>query len=139
MNRNFIALSSGIIFGIGLSLSQMVNPSKVLGFMDIAGDWDPSLALVMIGALAVTFVTFKWILKRPAPLLDKNFYVPVHNKLDKPLLLGAALFGIGWGMSGYCPGPAVAGMGMLNIEALVMVASICIGFFTHKLLTDKKT
>jgi uncharacterized membrane protein YedE/YeeE len=139
MNRNFIALSSGILFGLGLSLSQMVNPSKVLGFMDIAGDWDPSLALVMMGALAVTFVTFRWILKRPAPLLDKNFYVPGHNTLDKPLLLGAALFGIGWGMSGYCPGPAVAGMGMLNIEALVMVASICIGFFAHKLLTEKKT
>lgn len=138
MNRNITALACGLIFGIGMSLSQMINPAKIQGFLDITGNWDPSLALVMAGALAVTFITFKWILKRPTPLLDKDFYVTKNKQVDKPLLLGAAIFGIGWGMSGYCPGPSVAGIGTLNIEAFIMVISIYFGFFAHKFLINKK-
>ncbi len=138
MNKNITALVCGLIFGIGLSLSQMINPNKVQGFLDITGNWDPSLAFVMIGALAVTFITFKWVLKRPTPLLDEDFYVTKNKQVDKPLLFGATIFGIGWGLSGYCPGPSIAGLGILSVEALVMVISICFGFFAHKFLTDKK-
>lgn len=138
MIRNITALACGLIFGFGLSLSQMINPAKVQGFLDITGNWDPSLALVMIGALTVTFITFKWILKRPTPVLDEFFYVPKNKQIDKPLLLGASIFGVGWGMSGYCPGPSIAGLGILSIEAVIMVISIYFGFYAHKLLADKQ-
>ncbi|MGJ0430234.1 DUF6691 family protein [Methylobacter sp.] len=138
MKRILLALLSGILFGIGLSLSQMVNPDKVLGFLDIAGNWDPSLMFVMIGALAVAFVSFRWVLKRPAPILDDGFHVSKRREIDKPLLLGAGLFGIGWGMTGYCPGPAVSGLGLGTLEALVMVASIYAGFFAQKWFAERK-
>lgn len=125
MTRILLALSSGTIFGLGLSLSQMINPEKVQNFLDIAGHWDPSLAFVMLGALAVSLVSFRFVLQRPAPLLADSFHVSRKRHIDRPLLLlGAMLFGIGWGMSGYYPGPAVAALGLLSREALVMVASI---------------
>lgn len=138
MKKILLALVSGTLFGLGLSLSQMINPNKVLGFLDITGNWDPSLAFVMLGALTVTFISFRWVLKRSAPLLDNGFHVSKNRQVDKPLLLGAALFGIGWGMSGYCPGPAVAGLGLGTLEALVMVASIYAGFFAQKWLAERK-
>ncbi len=132
MARNFIALVCGIIFGLGLSLSQMINPNKVIGFLDVAGKWDPSLAFVMMGALLVTMISFRLVLKRSRPILETGFHVSQKTKVDRPLLLGAAIFGIGWGMSGYCPGPAVAGMGLKISEAFIVVASIYVGFFAHK-------
>jgi len=138
MKKILLALVSGILFGLGLSLSQMVNPEKVLGFLDITGNWDPSLAFVMIGALAVAFISFRWVLKRPAPLLDNAFHVSKRREIDKPLLLGAALFGIGWGMSGYCPGPALASLGLGTREALVMVIAIYAGFFSQKWFAGRK-
>ena len=134
----FSALLCGVIFGAGLSLSRMIDPKKVQGFLDIAGNWDPSLAFVMIGALAVTIVTFRFILKRPAPLLEHDFHVPKRTIIDYQLLLGAAIFGIGWGLSGYCPGPAVASLGLLKPEAFIMVGSIYAGFFVHKWLFDRR-
>lgn len=137
MNKVLIALGSGIIFGLGLSLSQMVNPEKVLNFLDISGQWDPSLAFVMIGALLVTFISFRLILKKPAPIFEENFHLSKRTEIDKPLLTGAAIFGIGWGMSGYCPGPAVASLAMGNIEAIIMVISIYAGFFFQKWLASK--
>ena len=138
MKHNLIALLCGIIFGIGLSLSQMINPNKVLNFLDITGNWDPSLIFVMIGALAVAFVSFKWILKRPAPLLAESFHISRKSSVDKPLILGAAIFGIGWGMSGYCPGPAVAGLGLLSFESIIMVVAIYLGFFVYNRFFDGK-
>ncbi|MCX7098617.1 MAG: YeeE/YedE family protein [Methylococcales bacterium] len=138
MKQNFMVLLCGVIFGIGLSLSQMINPNKVLDFLDISGNWDPSLLFVMIGALAVTLVSFKWVLKRPVPLLAERFHVSNNASVDKPLLLGAAIFGIGWGMSGYCPGPAVGSLGLLSMEALFMVASIYTGFFAYNWLLARK-
>jgi len=134
MNKLFITFLSGLIFGIGLSLSQMINPVKVIQFLDIAGDWDPSLAFVMMGALAVTLLSFRWVLKQPKPLLEDDFHVSKRTDIDKALLGGAALFGIGWGMSGYCPGPAVAGLALGSVEAVVMVLAIYAGFFSHKWL-----
>ena len=138
MKQNLIALLCGIIFGIGLSLSHMINPNKVLNFLDITGNWDPSLIFVMIGALAVAFVSFKWILKRPAPLLAESFHISRKSSVDKPLILGAAIFGIGWGMSGYCPGPAVAGLGLLSLESVIMVVAIFLGFFAFNRFFARK-
>jgi uncharacterized membrane protein YedE/YeeE len=134
MNKLFITFLSGLIFGIGLSLSQMINPVKVIEFLDITGDWDPSLAFVMMGALAITLLSFKWVLKQPKPLLEDDFHVSKRTDIDKALLGGAALFGIGWGMTGYCPGPAVAGLALGSVEAVVMVLAIYAGFFSHKWL-----
>jgi len=137
MKQVLVALVSGIIFGIGLSLSQMINPNKVINFLDISGQWDPSLAFVMMGALIVTFISFRLILKKPDPILEEGFHLSKRTDIDKALLAGAAIFGIGWGMSGYCPGPAVAGIGSGNIEAIVMVASIYAGFFFQKWLANR--
>jgi uncharacterized membrane protein YedE/YeeE len=128
MNKLIVALLSGIVFGLGLSLSQMINPDKVLGFLDISGDWDPSLALVMAGALAIAMPGFQWIRHQPKPQLDDQFHLTAKTQLDKPLLIGAAIFGIGWGMTGYCPGPAFASLALGNQEALYMVLGIYAGF-----------
>jgi uncharacterized protein len=127
------SLISGILFGIGLALSQMTNPGKVLNFLDITGNWDPSLIFVMAGALAVTSLSFRKILKQPRPLFDKKFYLSNKSAIDRPLIIGAAIFGMGWGISGYCPGPAVAGLGLGNFEAVVMTFFIYIGFTAHRL------
>ena len=137
MKNNMMALLAGIVFGLGLSLSQMTNPNKVLGFLDVTGNWDASLAFVMIGALVVTFFGFKTILKRPAPINDPSFHLANKQQLDKSLLLGSAIFGIGWGLSGYCPGPAVAALGLFSGEALVMVISIYAGFWANKVFMAK--
>lgn len=133
MKLIMIALITGILFGAGLALSQMTNPNKVLNFLDLAGNWDPSLIFVMAGALAVTVLLFRPILKRPRPLFDKQFYLSSKAAIDKPLLIGTAIFGIGWGISGYCPGPSVAGLGLGTSEAVVMIGSIFLGFIAHKL------
>jgi uncharacterized protein len=135
MKLIMVALISGILFGVGLALSQMTNPDKVLNFLDIAGNWDPSLIFVMVGALAVTTLFFRKILKRPKPLFDQGFYLSSKSAIDKPLLIGAAIFGIGWGISGYCPGPSVAGLGLGNFEAVVMIISIYTGFIAHRLFS----
>lgn len=131
-----MAFLSGILFGTGLTLSQMANPDKVLNFLDVTGNWDPSLILVMIGALSVTVLFFRIILKRPKPLFDEKFYLSTKSAIDKPLIIGATIFGIGWGISGYCPGPVVAGLGLGNTEAVVMVVSIYLGFFMHRFYND---
>ena len=138
MKSNLITLLCGIIFGVGLSLSQMINPNKVLNFMDITGSFDPSLILVMMGALLVAILAFKSVLKRQAPLLAPRFQLSEKLAIDKPLILGSAIFGIGWGMSGYCPGPAVAGLGLLSYEAALTVVAIYLGFFVYHRLFDKR-
>ena len=129
-----VALLSGAIFGLGLSVSQMINPDKVLGFLDIMGQWDPSLALVMAGALAVAYPGFRWVRRHDKPVFDSHFHITHKTVLDKPLMIGAAVFGIGWGMTGYCPGPAFASLATGNQEAFVMVASIYAGFWAAGLL-----
>lgn len=131
------SLISGILFGVGLSLSQMINPEKVLNFLDIAGAWDPSLIFVMLGALEVTFISFKVILKRPSPVFDHKFYLATKKEIDKPLIIGATIFGIGWGLTGYCPGPAVAGLGFGNPESVIMVIAIYLGFVVHRYLFER--
>lgn len=131
----FAALAAGLIFGLGLILSQMVSPMKVLAFLDITaawvGAWDPSLAFVMGGALLVTMLGFRLVLRRPAPLLDSSFRLPAATSLDTSLIGGAALFGIGWGIAGFCPGPALTALGAGVWQAGVFVAAMAAGMMLH--------
>lgn len=127
MNRIIIALISGILFGAGLVLSQMVNPEKVQGFLDLFGNWDPSLILVMGGAVAVTLVTSRFILKRKTPIFADRFYMAMKSNIDGRLVLGAVLFGMGWGLSGYCPGPGLVNAMINPSEAIVFIPALIIG------------
>lgn len=104
------SLLTGLLFGAGLTVSQMVNPAKVIAFLDVAGDWDPSLALVMGGALAVAAVSYRRVLRWERPLQAETFHLPASSRIDARLLAGSALFGVGWGMAGLCPGPALASL-----------------------------
>ena len=108
MGKYISVLVTGLIFGLGLAVSGMTHASKVLGFLDVTGNWDPSLLLVLAGAVAVTVVAFRFILHRRAPVLEDKFKLPTARRVDARLVVGAAIFGIGWGISGYCPGPGIA-------------------------------
>ncbi len=110
----------------------MANPDKVLNFLDLAGNWDPSLILVMLGALVVTFTGYRFILKRPSPVFDQKFYLAAKKEIDRPLVIGAALFGVGWGIAGYCPGPIVAGLGLVNPESVSVIGAIFLGILVHR-------
>ena len=125
--RNIVALFTGFIFSIGLAQSEMINPDRVLGFLDIFGQWDPALAFVLGGAVLVTMLTFRLILKRTHPLLDKEFYLPTKESLDSSLIIGAVLFGVGWGLYGYCPGPALAAIAYLEPANGLFVISLLVG------------
>lgn len=105
----------------------MISPEKVIGFLNIAGDWDPSLAFVMLGGVVVTAIGYRAVLQRSRPLFEPGFALPTRRDIDPPLLLGAGLFGIGWGLGGYCPGPALAGIGFGNPETMAFVAAMLVG------------
>lgn len=132
MNK-LISLLSGIIFGIGLVISEMINPQKVLGFLDLFGNWDPSLAFVMIGALIVSLPMFHIIRKKEKPLLEENFDYSNNKNIDQRLVLGSILFGAGWGLGGLCPGPAISSLALLNWQSIPFVTSMFIGFYLVKL------
>ena len=132
--RNASALAAGLLFGLGLAVSQMVNPEKVLGFLDVAGNWDPSLALVMGGAVGAAMLAFRFVLKRKQPLFDGEFHLPRLTKVDLRLLVGSAIFGVGWGIGGYCPGPGIAALSAGSVEALVFVAGMALGSFLYRRL-----
>ena len=127
----FFALLSGTLFGLGLAVSGMVNPAKVLGFLDIAGAWDPTLALVMFGALAVTTPAFRYVLKRRQPWFAPGFALPTKTDLEPRLVFGAALFGVGWGLAGLCPGPAIAALVSGHGAVYAFVAAMLAGFLLH--------
>lgn len=129
-------LLSGVLFGLGVTISGMVNPAKIIGFLDITGNWDPSLLLVMAGGLAVTLPCFRTILKRQQPLFESKFYLPTRSDIDARLILGAALFGIGWGIAGLCPGPALAAMVTLNGSVIIFVISMIAGMAVYHLLAE---
>lgn len=142
MARMLVALFSGALFGLGLAISGMMNPAKVIGFLDFAGDWDPTLAFVMGGALLITIPAFRLILKRPYPVLEESFWMPTKNSLDGRLLGGAALFGVGWGISGFCPGPAVAALAPALVTGLApvfaFVAAMVAGMALYWLLFERR-
>ncbi|MGJ8667900.1 MAG: DUF6691 family protein [Oceanococcus sp.] len=136
--KNLIALISGVLFGLGLALSNMMDPAKVLNFLDLSGQWDPSLMLVMGGAIGVTLPGFWLVLKRPHPLLDKQFYVPDARNINASLLLGAAMFGVGWGLAGLCPGPAIAGLATGKVDLLIFVVTMLLGYRGMAWLEDRQ-
>ena len=121
------SLAAGFLFGLGLWVSGMANPKKVLGFLDITGDWDASLMLVMAGAVAVTLICFRIVLKRTKPLIENKFEMPTRKDIDIPLVAGAAIFGLGWGTAGYCPGPALTALSTLSTDAIVFVVAMIAG------------
>lgn len=132
--KNILVLLSGLLFGFGLSLSEMINPTVVLSFLDIFGDWNAALMFVMVGALLVTTIGFSWLLKKEKPLFDAKFHLPLSQHLDKDLLVGASLFGIGWGLAGYCPGPAIAGLVLGQMETLYFVVAMLVGIKLSQLI-----
>ncbi len=124
-----ISLLSGIIFGLGLTISGMVNPQKVLGFLNLFGEWDPSLIFVMVGAIII-FAPLHFIFKRKSrPIFEKEFQIINNRNIDKKLLFGSGLFGVGWGLAGLCPGPAIASISFLNPSSLIFVLFMFVGFF----------
>jgi len=131
------AFGAGLVFGFGLWVSGMATPQKVLGFLDVTGDWDASLLFVLGGAVAVTLIAFRLTLKRPAPLFAPEFKLPQRKDIDARLVVGAALFGLGWGIGGYCPGPGLTALSMLSAEAVVFVIAMIAGGLAHKLLFDR--
>lgn len=124
----------GLVFGIGISISGMANPAKVTNFFDFAGIWDPSLAFVMGGALIVAFFGYRYVLRQPSPFADVKFHLPTSRTLDVKLLGGSAVFGIGWGIAGFCPGGALPAIGTGRTEVFVFVGAMLAGIATAKVL-----
>jgi uncharacterized protein len=121
------SLLAGAIFGAGLTISDMVNPARVLNFLDVAGSWDPTLIFVMVGGLAIATVGYRLIFRRASPVFGDKFNLSTQRQIDLPLVGGAALFGVGWGLAGICPGPAFADLATLEPKVLIFVAAMLVG------------
>lgn len=128
------AFAVGLIFGIGLIIAGMTDPSKIIGFLNLAGPWDPSLALVMGGAVAVGFLAFAFARRRTRAFLGGAMHLPTARRIDRRLVLGSVVFGIGWGLAGYCPGPAVVSVGMGQDKAIVFVLAMLAGMGIYELI-----
>ena len=129
--RALAALISGLDFGLGLAVSGMMNPAKVIGFLDVAGNWDPTLVFVMVGALLVAVPAYRFIPRRGCPVLEEGFSLPKKQAIDAPLIWGSVLFGVGWGLVGFCPGPAVAALGTGLAPVFAFVAAMLAGMAIH--------
>ncbi len=127
MKNHFIALLSGGLFGFGLGLSQMIDRDRVLAFLDVAGAWDPTLLFVLGGAVGVTVIAFRFVLRRSRPLFADQFVLPSKREPDLPLIMGAALFGIGWGIAGYCPGPAITALVLGSWNPVLFLLAMIVG------------
>jgi len=137
--RSLVSLALGALFGLGLTISGMIDPRKVQDFLDVtdfAGRWDPSLSLVMGSALLVTLVSYSFILRRSQPVLGHKFHLPVTKDIDRRLVAGAALFGVGWGLGGFCPGPALVGLTTGSRPAMVFVVAMLLGMALHRAFQD---
>lgn len=134
--RILSAFIAGLIFSFGLIISRMIDPQKVLNLLDLFGDWDPSLAFTMIGAIVVTFIGYKLALSRHKPLFEELFRVPVSTQIDRKLLLGAGLFGIGWGLIGLGPGPAIVDLGLGIPQISVFVIALIIGINVYRIAVN---
>jgi hypothetical protein len=137
--RHLIVFLSGLLFSLGLIVSGMINPAKVIGFLDLFGQWDPSLAFVMAGAVAVTFVGFRYVLKQKNPRFATKFSIPTRTDIDAPLLIGPVLFGLGWGLVGLCPGPALAALTAAPKSTWVFFISMLVGMYALKIFRLRKT
>jgi uncharacterized membrane protein YedE/YeeE len=134
----FAAFSAGLVFGIGLLVSGMANPAKVIGFLDLFGSWDPSLALVMAGAIGVSLPAFAFGGRRARTFLDAPIELPASREIDARLVAGSVVFGIGWGLGGFCPGPAIVAVGALQAKALVFVAAMLAGMLAFERLERRR-
>ena len=130
---------AGVIFGAGLAMSDMVNPARVLGFLDIAGTWDPTLAFVMGAAVVASAIGYAFSTRLRAPLFGKSFFIPENRRLDSQLIGGAALFGIGWGLVGFCPGPAIAGLIYGMWQPWLFVAAMVAGMAVQGVISTQRT
>lgn len=138
--ENFVALATGMLFGFGLGIAQMIDPVKIQNFLDFAGTWDASLMFVLAGAVVTTWVTFRYILSQSRPLLAQSFALSALTQIDRKLLLGSAIFGVGWGLAGYCPGPGFAALALNGLEPLLFVPAMALGFaLQHWFSFDRKT
>ena len=134
----FTSLLAGLVFGLGLIVSGMANPAKVIGFLDLTGNWDPSLALVMAGAIIISFFAFLVAQKRTRSLIGADMRLPGGRQIDRRLVVGGLLFGAGWGIAGFCPGPGLVALGMGEVKALVFVASMLTGMITFEFLERRR-
>lgn len=125
----------GLIFGVGISVSGMANPAKVLNFFDLAGTWDPSLAFVMGGAVIVTFIGYRFVLRRSSPIMAPSFDLPTNRALDARLIGGSALFGVGWGIAGFCPGGALPALGTGDVRVFIFVGALLAGIVAARFLS----
>lgn len=125
----------GLIFGVGISVSGMANPAKVLNFFDLAGTWDPSLAFVMGGAVIVTFIGYRFVLRRSSPIMAPSFNLPTNRALDARLIGGSALFGVGWGIAGFCPGGALPALGTGDVRVFIFVGALLAGIVAARFLS----
>ena len=132
-------LFGGLVFGIGLAVSGMTDPAVVLGFLDVAGAWNPALVFVLAGAVLVTFIGYRLVMRRTAPLVAPRFMLPGATALDAELLGGAAIFGLGWGLAGYCPGPAIASVSALHTGTLAFLVAMLIGMIGTRLVRQSRT
>ena len=133
----FFAFFAGLVFGIGLLVSGMTDPGKVLGFLDLAGVWDPSLALVMLGAIAVGLVAFTLAKRRARSLLGLPMQLPTARQIDRRLVLGSLVFGVGWGLAGICPGPALASLALVPLKILPFIGAMLLGMLLFRITLDR--
>lgn len=136
MKKTLVALVAGLIFGVGLTVSQMIDPAKVIAFLDIAGNWDPSLAFVMGGGVVAWAMAYLATRRMGKPVLAEKFSIPTRQDLDPRLIGGSAMFGVGWGLAGYCPGPAVSSLAMGRWESMVFLAAMLAGMFVFRLIPN---
>lgn len=133
-----VNLALGLLFGVGLVVSGMSNPAKVLNFLDLFGTWDPSLAFVMGGAVLVAFIGFRLVFKRPAPIAAERFQLPTRTDIDSPLVVGPILFGIGWGLGGFCPGPALTALPLAATGTLAFVPAMLLGMWGARMIGQSR-
>ena len=129
--KNSITFLAGLIFGLGLIVSGMTNPANIIGFLDIAGNWNPSLALVMVGGISITFFAFRYIANKKLTLFNEPVHLPGTTQLSKELVIGSLLFGAGWGLAGFCPGPALVALGTGSKQAGIFVLAMLVGMHGH--------
>jgi uncharacterized membrane protein YedE/YeeE len=134
----FFAFLAGFLLSFGISYAGMINPNKILAFLDVTGDWDPTLLVVLGGAVGVTLITFRFVMRLPKPLLHHQFVLPTLTKADRPLIIGQIVFGMGWGLIGYCPGPVFSSIALGYAEPVIVMLSMVAGAFMYKWVNARK-
>jgi uncharacterized protein len=138
LRQGLVALASGLVFGVGLLLSGMIDPKNIVGFLDVFGDWNPRLMFVMAGAIAVHAPFVAWVRRRGTPLLAADLSIPTRRDIDAALVVGAAMFGVGWGISGFCPGPSLVALPSARAGVVVFVVALVIGSWLQRVLANAR-